>query len=305
MSEVKDNQAVRLLKKAVGLPTGQSSCGCGVPAASAGPTTPAAAVRASQGCCGGGTVVQAAVALAPEQIHQGVRERYGEIARTRSAAPEAASCSCGAPLYSDEELATLPASVSELSLGCGNPVSEGDIREGDTVLDLGSGGGIDCFLAAKRVGATGHVIGIDMTPEMLERARANAARMNATNVEFRQGQIEALPVADGEVDAIISNCVINLSPDKPRVFGEMFRVLKPGGRVSVSDIVTNGPMSPLISQSMENWAACVAGASEAETYGEALGAAGFTEVGIRPKDGTFGDISTGMPFSALISARKP
>jgi arsenite methyltransferase len=298
MPETRDNIAVKLLKRAVGLPTGQSDC-CGTSAA-----------VASCGCGAAEAQDTVPVALSSEQIHQAVRERYGEIARTRDTAPEAASCGCSAPrLYSDEELAGLPSSVAELSLGCGNPVSEGDIREGDTVLDLGSGGGIDCFLAAKRVGPAGHVIGIDMTHEMLERARANAARMNATNVEFRQGRIEALPVADGEVDVVISNCVINLSPDRSQVFREMFRALKSGGRVSVSDIVTNGPMSPLISQDLDNWAACVAGASEAQAYCDELEAAGFVDVAVRPKDGTFSALSArfpaGTPFSALISARKP
>ncbi len=298
MSEAKDNVAMKLLKRAVGLPTGQSSC-CG----------PSAAVS-SCGCGAPAAQDTIPVALSSEQIHEAVRERYGEIARKGDTSPEAASCDCSAPrLYSDEQLAELPSSVAELALGCGNPVSEGDIREGDTVLDLGSGGGIDCFLAAKRVGPAGHVIGIDMTPEMLERARANAARMNAANVEFRQGQIEALPVADGEVDVVISNCVINLSPDKPQVFREMFRALKPGGRVSVSDIVTDGPMSPLIRQDVDNWAACVAGASEAQTYSSELEAAGFVDIAIRPKDGTFSALSArfpaGTPFSALISARKP
>jgi arsenite methyltransferase len=294
MAQTKDNLAVKVLKKAVGLPTGPSNC-CGTAAASS-----------SCGCGAPAAQGTPLGSLSSDQIHQAVRERYGEIARTGDTGLEAASCSCSTPrLYSDEELAELPDTVAGLSLGCGNPVSEGDLRAGDTVLDLGSGGGIDCFLAAKRVGEAGHVIGIDMTPEMLERARANAARMKATNVEFRQGQIEALPVADGEVDAVISNCVINLSPDKPRVFREMFRALRSGGRVSVSDIVTNGPMSPLISQDVENWAACVAGASEAETYCSELEAAGFVDVEVRPKDGSFGSIPEGMPFSALISARKP
>jgi arsenite methyltransferase len=335
MSDKNDNFAVKLLKKSVGLPTG-SACGCGTPTVNtapstpvevsttsqasccgtpttnATPSTPAEASRTSQACCGGGTTApdSAPVALSPEQIHQVVRERYGEIARVQDAAPEAGGCCSSTPrLYSDEELAELPTSVAELSLGCGNPVSEGDLRKGDTVLDLGSGGGIDCFLAAKRVGPAGHVIGIDMTPEMLERARASAARLSATNVEFRQGQIEALPVADGEVDVVISNCVINLSPNKPQVFREMFRALKPGGRVSVSDIVTNGPMSVVISQDLENWAACVAGASEAQAYCDELEAAGFVDISIRPKDGTFSTLAAtvpeGMPFSALISARKP
>jgi ubiquinone/menaquinone biosynthesis C-methylase UbiE len=207
----------------------------------------------------------------------------------------------------------LPTSVTELSLGCGDPVTLADIRPGDTVLDLGSGGGIDCFFAAQRVGPAGHVIGVDMTPAMLERARANAQKMNAHNVEFRQGQIEALPVDNARVDVILSNCVINLSPDKPKVFGEMFRVLKPGGRVSVSDIVTNGPMSAAMEQNLASWAGCIAGALPAQSYQAGLEAAGFVDVTITPKAGddvvgvvsrALAEIPAGLPFSALITARK-
>ncbi len=292
-----DTPSVKPIRKLLELPTSSSSC--------CGPSS------GSSGCCGSPLDLGQTVSdLSPEGVHEGVRERYGKIARTGDATEEAASFGCCGPqLYADDQLADLPASVAELSLGCGNPVSEGDIREGDSVLDLGSGGGIDCFLAAKRVGPAGRVIGVDMTPEMLARARASAARLNATQVEFRQGQIEALPVADGEVDVVISNCVINLSPDKPQVFREMFRALKSGGRVSVSDIVTNGPMSPLISQDMDNWAACVAGASEAQAYRDGLEAVGFVDVEVTPKQGTLSTLSArvpaGMPFSALISARKP
>jgi arsenite methyltransferase len=313
MSDKNDNVAVKVVRKLVGLPTGPASSSCCGPSA-VGVASPTAQADCCVPTAAGTAAGQAASAVfSAEQVHQGVRERYGEIARTRDTAPEAAGCSCtpaGAPrLYSDQELADLPTSVTELSLGCGSPVSEGDIRPGDTVLDLGSGGGVDCFLAAKRVGALGHVIGIDMTPEMLERARASATRLNATNVEFRQGQIEAMPVTDGEVDVVISNCVINLSPDKPQVFREMFRALKSGGRVSVSDIVTNGPLSPLISQDMANWAACVAGASDAQAYRDGLAVVGFVDIKVTPKEGTLNTLSArvpaGMPFSALISARKP
>jgi arsenite methyltransferase len=311
MSDKKDNVAVKVMRKLVGLPTGPAGASCCGPSAVMGVSTADGPSSAQADCCGTASG-QAPLpkAFSAEQVHEGVRERYGEIARTHDTSAEVASCGCSTPrLYTDEELADLPTSVTELSLGCGSPVSEGDIREGDTVLDLGSGGGIDCFLAAKRVGPAGHVIGIDMTPEMLMRARASAARLNATNVEFRQGQIEAMPVADGEVDVVISNCVINLSPDKPQVFREMFRALKPGGRVSVSDIVTNGPMSALIGQDIENWAACVAGASDAEAYRAGLAAVGFVDIQVTPKDGALNTLSArvpaGMPFSALISARKP
>ena len=243
---------------------------------------------------------------APAAVHEAVRERYGEIARRQT--DSCCSTSCCSPLYSADQLLDLPSSVTDLSLGCGDPVSLADIRAGDTVLDLGSGGGIDCFLAAKRVGPAGRVIGVDMTPGMLERARVNAVRLDATNVEFRSGQIEALPVEDGVVDVIISNCVINLSPDKPQVFREMFRALKPGGRVAVSDIVTNGPMSPLVARGLESWSACVAGALEMKDYAEGLKAAGFVDVTVAPKDGAtnglLSKVPAGAPFSALITARK-
>jgi SAM-dependent methyltransferase len=241
-------------------------------------------------------------------IHGAVREHYAAIART--AQSEDACCASGrcGSLYDDAALADLPSSVTELSLGCGDPVSLADIRAGDTVLDLGSGGGIDCFMAAKRTGPNGHIIGVDMTDEMLGRARANAAKLHADNVEFRKGQIEALPVDDGTVDVVLSNCVINLSPDKPQVFREMFRALRPGGRVSVSDIVTRGPRLPLLEESLETWSACVAGALDVADYRAGLEAAGFSNVTILPKDdpteARLASIPKGMPFSALITAYK-
>ncbi len=243
-----------------------------------------------------------------ESIHGAVREHYATIAR--AAQNDAACCAsdCCNSLYSADTVADLPTSVTELSLGCGDPVSLAEIRPGDTVLDLGSGGGIDCFLAAKRTGPAGHIIGVDMTDEMLARARANAARLNADNVEFRQGQIEALPVADGAVDVVLSNCVINLSPDKPQVFREMYRALKSGGRVAVSDIVTHGARLPLVSDTVESWAACVAGALQVKDYRAGLEAAGFVNVEIVPKDSPanklLAKIPAGVPFSAMITARK-
>lgn len=243
-----------------------------------------------------------------DAIHGAVREHYATIARSQGNETCCSSDCCNS-LYPSESVADLPASVTELSLGCGDPVSLADIRPGDTVLDLGSGGGIDCFLAAKRTGPTGHVIGVDMTDEMLARARANAVRLNAANVEFRQGQIEAMPVADGAVDVVLSNCVINLSPDKPQVFREMYRALRPGGRVAVSDIVTHGQRLPLISDSVEDWAACVAGALQVKDYRAGLEAAGFVDVEIVPKDNPanklLAKIPAGVPFSAMITARKP
>ena len=242
-----------------------------------------------------------------ESIHGAVREHYASLARAQGSDSCCASDCCNS-LYPADAVADLPTSVTELSLGCGDPVSLADIRPGDTVLDLGSGGGIDCFLAAKRTGPTGHIIGVDMTDEMLARARANAARLNADNVEFRRGQIEALPVADGAVDVVLSNCVINLSPDKPQVFREMYRALKPSGRVAVSDIVTHGPRLPLISDAVESWAACVAGALPVKDYRAGLEAAGFVDVEIVPKDNPanklLAKIPAGVPFSAMITARK-
>jgi arsenite methyltransferase len=244
-----------------------------------------------------------------DPIHSAVREHYTGIARAQQDADACCSSDCCDSLYAADELAGLPASVTELSLGCGDPVSLADIRVGDTVLDLGSGGGIDCFLAARRAGPAGHIIGVDMTEEMLARARANAERLKSTTVEFRQGQIEALPVEDGSVDVVLSNCVINLSPDKPQVFREMYRALKPGGRVAVSDIVTNGPRLPLVSDSLENWASCLAGALDLNEYRAELGAAGFVEVEIVPKDNPANNllarIPAGVPFSAMITGRKP
>lgn len=260
-----------------------------------------------------------------EEVHSIVRQHYDALARGGqdsccsgdccqpvqqiSGLEASTSMDCCSTEYSAEHLAALPASVTELSLGCGDPVSQSPIQAGDTVLDLGAGGGIDCFLAARRTGPTGRVIGVDMTDEMLARARANADKLQAHNVEFRQGQIEALPVEDATVDVVLSNCVINLSPDKPRVFAEMFRVLKTGGHVSVSDIVTHGPMSPIVARGMESWAACVAGALDAAVFRDGLEAAGFVDVLVTPKtDGPsrlLASVLAGLPFSALITAKKP
>lgn len=247
--------------------------------------------------------------MKPEvDIRSQVRERYAQIAR--EAAPDRAgsdsccvpsgSSSCCGPsddgsavvvpdtgpeavrLYEAADVTELPSSVTGLSLGCGDPVTLAQLEEGQTVLDLGSGGGIDCFLAAKRVGPAGRVIGVDMTPDMLEKARANKAKLGADNVEFRLGEIEHLPVADASVDVVISNCVINLSPDKLQVFREAFRVLRPGGRLAVSDIVTDGPLPAAVKASLSAWAGCVAGALEVQDYVAAIEAAGFTEVNVSP-----------------------
>jgi arsenite methyltransferase len=247
-----------------------------------------------------------------ETIHAAVKEHYGRKAEKFSSECCGAKppCDCSSSNnYSKDQLQDLPEGLADVSLGCGNPVSEIDIREGDTVMDLGSGGGLDCFLAAKRVGPKGRVIGVDMTPQMIAKAQANAVKIGASNVEFRMGQIESIPVADGEVDVVISNCVINLSPDKPAVFREMYRSLKSGGRIAVSDIVTNGPMTPLVAKSLENWAGCIVGALDVAEYRRGLIGAGFVDVEVIPENTTplagIAQNVPGFPYSALITAKKP
>ena len=226
-------------------------------------------------------------------IHDVVREHYAERARKSNSccAPDSSSACCDSKnvIYPEELLAAVPDEVASFSLGCGDPITLAALQPGQTVLDLGSGGGLDCFLAGKKVGESGHVIGVDMTPEMLEKARASAKRMGVTNVEFRQGYLEDLPVDEGSIDVVISNCVINLSPDKAKVFNEVFRVLKPGGKLAVSDIVTDGPLPDAIKQSLSMWAGCVAGAVDAKDYIAMMEAAGFTDVAITP---TFFDKET-------------
>ena len=181
--------------------------------------------------------------------------------------------------YSDEQMMTVPEGAN-LGLGCGNPTALASLKPGDIVLDLGSGAGFDVFLAAARVGPEGHVIGVDMTPDMLERARTNAATAGVDNVEFRLGEIEHLPVADDSIDVIISNCVVNLSPDKGHVFREAFRVLRPGGHVVVSDIVLTGELSGEILASLEAYVGCVAGASQLDDYIDGLADAGFDRIDV-------------------------
>lgn len=237
----------------------------------------------------------------PTSVHTAVREHYAELARSSS------SCCGDNNLYTDQLLKDLPSEVSSFSLGCGDPITLASLKPGETVLDLGSGGGLDCFLAARQVGAEGHVIGVDMTPEMLAKARGNAARLNVTNVEFREGYLEALPIEDASIDVVISNCVINLSPDKPQVFREVFRALKPGGRVAVSDIVTNGQLPPAVQTNMEAWGACVAGALDVQDYVRGLREAGFVDVHVQPKgaaDQMLAGLPIGVPFSATITAHK-
>jgi len=222
----------------------------------------------------------------PVDIKKVVRERYAALARdTLDKAPGKGCCGPtpkGAPhataYYSEELLQSLPDSVVEAARGCGNPVALAGLKPGEVVLDLGCGGGIDCFLAAQQVGPQGRVIGLDMTPEMIELARANAGKLGADNVEFRLGEMEAMPVASDSVDVIISNCVINLSPDKAAVFREAYRVLKPGGRLSVSDIVKRAPLPPEVEADLDAWSRCIAGASLKEEYLTTIREAGFTGV---------------------------
>ena len=210
-----------------------------------------------------------------------------ERGTTESCCGPQASGSCCSPMdaasqavgYSTEELGSIPEGAN-MGLGCGNPTAHASLKEGEVVVDLGAGGGIDCFLAANAVGNKGRVIGVDMTPAMVSSARANALRGGYDNVDFRLGEIEHLPVADSSVDAIISNCVINLSPDKAQVFREAYRVLKPGGGVMVSDIVINRELPESIKNSMEAYAACIAGASHKNDYLETITSAGFGDIEI-------------------------
>ena len=223
-----------------------------------------------------------------EEIKKQVRKRYGRTAATGSSCCGTSACGCGQAGpdtrqvsqkvgYDSDDLTAVPAD-SNLGLGCGNPAGLAELKPGETVLDLGSGPGLDCFLASRRVGPEGRVIGVDMTPEMLDRARATARQNKYSNVEFRLGEIENLPVADGSVDVIISNCVINLSPDKPRVFKEAFRVLKDGGRLIVSDLVLARALPENLSKSKELYAACVAGAVLKDDYIKMIREAGFKEI---------------------------
>jgi arsenite methyltransferase len=243
-------------------------------------------------------------------VRTGVREHYARTARAGKA-----GCGCGGSVrqaccgptqsaserlgYGSADLASIPKDA-DLGLGCGNPTALAGLRSGETVVDLGSGGGIDCFLASRNVGPSGRVIGVDMTPEMIDRARRAAAEGAYGNVEFRLGEIESLPVADAVADAVISNCVVNLSPDKPRVFREAFRVLKPGGRMMVSDIVLRGPLPEAVRKSVELWAGCVAGAMLLEEYLGAIRTAGFSDVTVESEKRA-GDLMSDGDAEALLA----
>ena len=250
-----------------------------------------------------------------ETIREEVRRRYGATARGESSSCGDECCTfTGADAlgYSAEESASAP-EAANLGLGCGNPLAIASLQPAQTVLDLGSGAGFDCFLAARAVGPTGKVIGVDMTHEMLGKARENAQKNGFTNVEFRLGEIEALPVADNSIDVIISNCVINLSPEKPRVFREACRVLRPGGRLAVADVVATAALPDEVRGDWAAYTGCMAGASQIDELEEMLRQAGFIEIRIAPKDASRSFIREWLPgkriedyvVSATIEAVKP
>ena len=302
-----------------------------------GQAVPRAAAEEGIGCCGGtpedpccGPVTRN---TAGETIRDTVREKYGQAA-LRVASGEEVGCCSGTPenpccdpitsnLYGEGETATLPEKAVQASLGCGNPTALAELREGETVLDLGSGGGIDVLLSARRVGPTGRAYGLDMTDEMLELARENQCQAGVENVEFLKGEIERIPLPNDSVDVIISNCVINLSGDKPRVLAEAYRVLRPGGRFAVSDVVVRGEVPPEIRRSMELWIGCVAGALEESELIRLLEEVGFQDVEIEPTriyqldearsflEGTGLDVDRIAPLvedrfmGAFVRARKP
>jgi SAM-dependent methyltransferase len=245
------------------------------------------------------------------ELREQVRERYAAAALTvierRGAAEDMDASGCCEPeagygprFYDALERAELPDEAVLASLGCGNPMAVAELHEGEIVLDLGSGGGIDVLLSAKRVGPTGHVYGIDMTDQMLELARANAERAGASNVEFRKGLIEDVPLPDASVDVVISNCVINLSTDKPAVVREMYRVLRPGGRVGVSDVVADDELTPSDRAERGPYVGCIAGALSFAEYRHELAAAGFVDVEIDVTQ----ELVDGM-HGAIVRARKP
>ncbi len=256
----------------------------------------------------------------PDELREAVRKNYAGLA-----APEQGDCGCGSCCataspadlskdmgYSDEELAQSPEGAN-LGLGCGNPHAIASLKPGETVVDLGSGGGFDCFLAGRQVGPTGTVIGIDMTPEMIAKARENARKAGVSNVTFRLGEIEHVPVADNTADVVMSNCVINLSPEKAQVFREAFRVLKPGGRLAVADVVATAPLPAEWRDDLRLYASCVAGAAAVGEIETMLSEAGFADVSVRPQDESRTFIREWSPVgkledyvvSALIEARKP
>ena len=257
-------------------------------------------------------------------IREEVRRQYGKIGATGKTSGSCCTSSCCSPMtdgmwpaatdigYSQAEKSSIP-DGADLGLGCGNPQAIASLQPGETVVDLGSGGGIDCFLAARQVGPRGRVIGVDMTPEMIDRARENARNSGAKNVEFRLGEIEHPPLADSSVDVIMSNCVINLSPDKPAVFKEAFRILKPGGRLAISDIVATAPLPDEVRKNIELHIGCIAGAATIDETRTMLADAGFEQIRIEAVEASSGIIDDYFPglglenyvASATITAVRP
>ncbi|MFW9919278.1 MAG: arsenite methyltransferase [Candidatus Thorarchaeota archaeon] len=261
--------------------------------------------------------------MSPGEIKDAVQDAYASLAKRKASTPTTSSCcgpqssttsGCGTsggcgPSIDEYQMAKmkeygysiegLPSSMTESYGGCGNPIALASLNEGETVLDLGSGAGLDAYFAAQKVGPTGKVIGVDMTPEMLEKARKNAEEMGMSNIEFREGDIEDLPVEDNSVDVIISNCVINLAPDKAKVFREAFRVLKPGGRVMVSDVVLNRELTDEIRNDIANYTGCIGGAIPEHDYLQKMKDAGFIDAHVVEK------VGYGIASSARISAIKP
>ncbi len=257
----------------------------------------------------------------PDEIRTAVRSTYGQIA---AAGQTGCGCSCGddpavspetlasAMGYSSTDVGDVPQGAN-LGLGCGNPHAIASLQPGETVVDLGSGAGFDCFLAAQQVGESGAVVGVDMTPEMITRARENARKVGMSNVSFRLGEIEHVPVADDTADVIMSNCVINLSPDKPQVFREAFRVLRSGGRLALADVIAVAPMPRELQRNIEAYTGCISGAALAEEVESMLAEAGFLDISIRPQDHSRELVREWAPggnledyvVSALIEARKP
>jgi arsenite methyltransferase len=248
-------------------------------------------------------------------IRQAVQQKYGDIAKAvRSGGTSCCGPSCCSTddpitgnLYKKEETAALPEEAVTASLGCGNPTALIDLNEGETVLDLGSGGGIDVLLSARRVGTSGKVYGLDMTDDMLELARDNQRKAGVQNVEFLKGDIQAIPLPSNSVDVVISNCVINLAPDKTKVLAEAFRVLRPGGRLAVSDVVVRGEVSPVVRRDMELWVGCIGGALDEQDYKDRLRGVGFEDVGVetwRVYQGVANE-ADGKFASAFMRARKP